>query len=86
MSRIVWEYVETYQDDEPITCPACDTPIKSRAEAAIVMFTCECGQELQIHNKRYHVHEVYAKKEVADARNKTKTKTGTEEVSPTEHA
>ena len=83
---IVWQYVDTFRRDEPITCPSCEEQITVGLKDAITEFECICGQALRVHNKMYHVHEVYAKKEVADGENKAKTQIGSKETSTTEHA
>jgi hypothetical protein len=67
--RIVWEYVETYNHDEPITC-LCDNEI-SPVTDEVSLITCgKCKQELRIMRTTYKVHEVYAKKEVADGKDR----------------
>lgn len=71
--KIVWEYVETYQDNEPITCPACDSEVQVPDEDVVVQqFVCGCGQALQLQHKVARLHELYAKKEVKDGKDRNK--------------
>ena len=75
--KVVWEYVETYNHDEPMTC-LCGNHI-SPDDQKVSLITCgSCGQELRIMSNTYEVHEMYAKKEVTDGKDRNE-ETSTEE-------